>query len=212
MSTVFPSEYNDVMGYREIAVPSARGPVTCRWYAAHGKGAAIIWVGGVGGGWDTPAKQLYPRLAVRLQEDGIGSLRVRFRNPTDLEEAVHDVSAGLGYLQQEGVERFGLVGHSFGGAVVIQAGTTTPLARAVITLATQGYGADRVGELNRNCAILLIHGTHDTVLAPVNSQYVHQLAHKPKRMQLYPTAGHGLDEAAEDVERLVYEWLMTHCR
>ena len=71
---------------------SARGPVACRWYAAHGKGTAVIWVGGVGGGWDSPAKDVCPRLAVRLQEDGIGSLRVRFRNPTDLEEAVHDVS------------------------------------------------------------------------------------------------------------------------
>ena len=198
------------MGYREIAVPGARGPVACRWYAAHVKGAAVVWVGGVGGGWDTPAKQLYPRLAVRLQEDDIGSLRVRFRNPTDLEEAVHDVSTGLRYLQQEGVERLGFVGHSFGGAVVIEASTTTPLARAVVTLATQSYGADRVGELNRNCAILLIHGTRDHVLAATNSQYVHRLAHEPKRLQLYSGASHGLDEAAEDVEQLVYEWLMTH--
>ena len=198
------------MGYREIAVPGARGPVACRWYATHVKGAAVVWVGGVGGGWDTPAKQLYPRLAVRLQEDDIGSLRVRFRNPTDLEEAVHDVSTGLRYLQQEGVERLGFVGHSFGGAVVIEASTTTPLARAVVTLATQSYGADRVGKLNRNCAILLIHGTRDHVLAATNSQYVHRLAHEPKRLQLYPGASHGLDEAAEDVEQLVYEWLMTH--
>ena len=135
---------------------------------------------------------------------------MRFRNPTDLEEAVHDVSTGLRYLQQEGVERLGFVGHSFGGAVVIEASTTTPLARAVVTLATQSYGADRVGKLNRNCAILLIHGTRDHVLAAANSQYVHRLAHEPKRLQLYPGASHGLDEAAEDVEQLVYEWLMTY--
>jgi pimeloyl-ACP methyl ester carboxylesterase len=96
------------------------------------------------------------------------------------------------------------------GAVVIEAATTTPFAQAGVTLATQSYGADRVGELNRNCAILLIHGTRDHVLAAANSQYVHRLAHEPKRLQLYPGASHGLDEAAEDVEQLVYEWLMTH--
>ena len=198
------------MGYREIAVRSPRGPVQCRWYAPHVNGAAVVWVGGIGGGWDTPAKELYPRLAERLQEEGIGSLRVRFRNATDLEEAVHDVSMGLGFLQQQGVERLGLVGHSFGGAVVIEAATTTPLARAVVTLATQSYGTDGVGELNGNCATLLIHGTRDSVLAPANSQYVHRLAHEPKRLQLYRRAAHGLDEAAEDVERIVYEWLVTH--
>jgi dienelactone hydrolase len=170
----------------------------------------VLWVGGIGGGWETPAKRLYPRLAERLQQGGIGSLHIRFRNPSDLEEAVHDVLTGLGYLEQEGVRHVGLVGHSFGGAVVIDAATTTPLARAVVTLATQSYGTERVGELNRNCALLLIHGTRDSVLAPANSQYIHRLAHDPKRLQLYRGAAHGLDEAAEDVERLVHDWLLTH--
>jgi dienelactone hydrolase len=172
----------------------------------------VLWVGGIGGGWDTPAKHLYPRLAERLQQNGIGSLRIRFRNPSDLEEAVHDVLTGLGYLEQEGVERVGLVGHSFGGAVVIEAAATTPRSRAVVTLATQSYGTDRVGELNSDCALLLIHGTRDSVLAPANSQYVHRLAHEPKRLQLYGGAAHGLDEAAEEVEGLVHAWLVTHLK
>jgi hypothetical protein len=35
------------------------------------------------------------------------------------------------------------------------------------------------------------------------------LAHEPKRLQLYQGAGHGLEEVAEEVEHLVYEWLVT---
>jgi dienelactone hydrolase len=198
------------MQYHEMAIPSVKGPIPCRWYAAVANQAAVIWVGGVGGGWDTPAQGLYPRLAQRLQKEGIGSLRVRFRDPTDLEEAMHEVRAGIDYLQQHGIERLGFVGHSFGGAVVIQAAATTPLARAVIALATQGYGTDAVNMLNSHCAILLIHGTGDTVLGPANSQYVYRLAHKPKQIKLYPGAGHGLDEVAEDIERLTYEWVITH--
>jgi dienelactone hydrolase len=198
------------MEYLEMTIPSVKGPVQCRWYAAVANRAAVIWVGGVGGGWDTPAKGLYPRLAQRLQREGIGSLRVRFRDASDLEEAVHDVGTGIEYLQQHGMERLGFVGHSFGGAVVIQAATTTPLARAVITLATQGYGTDAVNMLNLDCATLLMHGTGDTVLGPANSQYVYHLAHKPKHMKLYPGAGHGLDDVAEDIERLTYEWVITH--
>jgi hypothetical protein len=64
--------------------------------------------------------------------------------------------------------------------------------------------------LNSHCAILLIPGTGDTVLGPANSQYVYRLAHKPKQIKLYPGAGHGLDEVAEDIERLTYEWVITH--
>jgi dienelactone hydrolase len=114
-----------------------------------------------------------------------------------------------GLSATRGVERVGLVGHSFGGAVVIQAATTTPLARAVVTLATQGFGTDCVRELNRNCTILLIHDTCDDVLVPANSEYVYCLTHEPKRLQLYQGAGHGLEEVAEEVEHLVYEWLVT---
>jgi dienelactone hydrolase len=198
------------MAYLETTVPSAKGPVQCRWYAPVATRAGVIWVGGVGGGWDTPAKGLYPRLAQQLQKEGIGSLRVRFRDPSDLEEAVHDVRAGIEFLQQHGIERLAFVGHSFGGAVVIQASTTTPLARAVITLATQGYGTDAVNMLNPHCAILLMHGTADTVLGPANSQYVYRLAHKPKHIKLYPGAGHSLDDVAEDIERLTYEFVITH--
>jgi hypothetical protein len=76
----------------------------------------------LGGGWDTPAKELCPRLAVRLQEDGIGSLRVRFRNPTDSEEAVHDVS------------------------------TAWIISNKRESSASASMGADRVGKLNCNCA------------------------------------------------------------
>lgn len=47
--------------------------------------------------------------------------RVRFRNPRVLEEAVFDVEEGLRYLESLGVRAFGVVGHSFGGAVALQA-------------------------------------------------------------------------------------------
>jgi hypothetical protein len=46
---------------------------------------------------------------------------VRFRHPTRLEESILDVLAGINYLQSEGMKVIALTGHSFGGAVVIQA-------------------------------------------------------------------------------------------
>jgi thioesterase domain-containing protein len=94
---------------------------------------AAIWVGGVGGDWDTPAQGLYPRLCQELTSEGIASLRVHYRYPTELVEAVLDVLAGITFLQDEGIESIALIGHSFGGAVVIQAAAQAEDVHTVVT-------------------------------------------------------------------------------
>jgi pimeloyl-ACP methyl ester carboxylesterase len=55
----------------------------------------------------------------------------------------------------------------------------------------------------------LIHGREDEILPPVCSRQVHALAHAPKALHLL-TGGHGLDESAAEVERLVRDWLSCH--
>ena len=194
--------------YRSLTLSTSRGHVECRHYEAPGARRAAVWVGGVGGGFDTPASGLYPQLCGELVDAAIASLRVRFRHPTLLDEAVFDVLAGVAYLEETGVDDVALVGHSFGGAVVIRAGARSDAARTVVTLATQGYGAGPVSALSPRCSILLVHGTNDRVLPPHSSEYVHGLAHEPKRLVLYPGAGHGLDEAADEVRELVRSWIL----
>ena len=193
--------------YTPLTFVTSRGDVLCHYYAVPATRSGVIWVGGVGGGFDSPANQLYPRLACAFQAEGIASLRVRYRYATKLEECVLDVVAALGWLENEGFERLALVGHSLGGAVVIQAGTTSERVRAVVSLATQGYGADSVMELGPQCAILLLHGRGDQVLPPQCSEFIFQMAHEPRRLVLYDGAGHGLDEVAFEVEQVVREWL-----
>ncbi len=193
--------------YRPVRLLTNRGEVQCRYYPVPTSHRGAIWVGGVGGGWDTPARGLYPHMCLQLAEQGIASLRVRFRYPTDLEEAVLDVLAGAAFLQGEGIYDLALTGHSFGGAVVIEAAAGTALARTVVTLSTQSYGADRVAELAPRCSILLIHGQADTVLPPSSSRHVYEMAGQPKRLIIYPGAGHGLDEAADAVHAAVREWI-----
>ncbi|PWC55943.1 alpha/beta fold hydrolase [Azospirillum sp. TSO22-1] len=192
-------------GYRTVTLPTPAGSVEARHYPAAGSVGAV-WVGGVGGGFDTPARGLYPRLCADLTGHGIQSLRVRFRFPTRLDEAVADALAGLDFLAAQGVTRAAVIGHSFGGAVAIRAAAARPgLVRTVVTLATQGYGAD----VARGLAIplLLIHGEADEVLAPECSMYVHRIAREPKALVLMPGAGHCLDETAEAVCREVRDWL-----
>jgi pimeloyl-ACP methyl ester carboxylesterase len=196
--------------YRTIRLVTSRGQVACRFYAAPKARRGAIWVGGVGGDWDTPARNLYPTLCEDLTHHGVASLRVRFRDPHELEEAVHDVRAGIAYLERQGIKAIALTGHSFGGAVVIRAAALAPVVRTVVTLATQAYGAEPVAQLDPHCSILLLHGTSDLVLAPYSSEVVHDIAQDPKGLILYPVAGHGLDEVADDVHRRVRDWIIAH--
>ena len=125
------------------------------------------------------------------QQEGLACLRVRFRNPRELDEAVHDVVSGVAFVQQQGSTEFGFVGHSFGGAVVISAAAQMPTARAVVTLATQSYGTEAVSILNRRCATLVLHGTADAILPVEASQSVYARAHQPKELKWYQGAGMG---------------------
>ncbi|GAB4208731.1 MAG: dienelactone hydrolase family protein [Coleofasciculaceae cyanobacterium] len=199
-------------GYYPVKLTTSRGSIHCRYYPVKGTQKAAIWVGGIGGDWDTPAEGLYPQLCQELTSEGIASLRVRYRYSTKLEEAVLDVLAGITFLQDEGIESIALIGHSFGGAVVIQAAAQAEDVRTVITLATQSYGAAPVLELATRCSILLLHGTADPILSPLCSQHVYDIALEPKHLICYPGASHSLDEVAEDVHACVRDWLIKQLK
>lgn len=209
--------------FHPVRLETDRGPVEAHYYPAGGPGGGsvpgagrgAVWVGGVGGGFDTPARGLYPRLCAELAGDGIAGLRIRFRNPRELEEAGHDVLCGLNFLASQGIRHAALTGHSFGGAAVIQAAARAEAAtpgtvRTVVTLATQGYGAEPVQDLT--CPILLIHGEADEVLTPMCSIHVHRMARGEKKLVLMPGAGHCLDETAEAVCREVRDWVKQTLR
>lgn len=178
-----------------------------RYYPAKGEKAGVIFVGGIGGDFDSPAKNLYPQLAAELSKEGIKALRIQFRYPTLLEESVQDVLAGATFLHTEGAEVLGLVGQSFGGAVVVQAGIVLEYAKTVITLATQSFGAEDVAALASHASILLIHGQSDEVLSPQNSELIYSLARGEKKLEILQRNRHGLNESAGTVYSLVHNWL-----
>jgi alpha/beta superfamily hydrolase len=193
-------------GYRPVSLVTSRGEVECRHYAA-GSSAAVVWAGGAGGGWDTPARGLYPELATQFATEGVSSLRVKFRFPGGLAESVLDVIAGITYLADCGDDAVAVVGHSFGGAVAIQAAASVDMVRAVVALATQSYGADPAAELGPRCALLLAHGLADRVLSPSSSQAVFSLAREPKHLALFQGADHSLDLPATEIRQLIRDWI-----
>src|SRR5215210_7072743 len=55
------------------------------------------------------------------EENKTIALRLHYRRPNELVECVLDTLIGVAFLVHEGQDNVALVGHSFGGAVVISA-------------------------------------------------------------------------------------------
>lgn len=197
-------------GEELISLPSPRGPIACALHRAAAPAAAVIMVGGGDGGLDGPAGKLYHDLSGELADLGIGALRVDFRIhrfPGDVAEGVHDVETGIRFLEQEGYGRIGLLGHSFGGAVVIEAAARNAAVASVATLATQTAGALRIDEVAPR-PILLIHGLDDIRLSPDCSRFLFSRAGEPRRLVLLEGATHSLRQRRAEVRSLLVEWFV----
>lgn len=192
-----------------MSIPSERGPVAAVYHPVAGAAAAVLMVGGTDGGFDGPADRLYPTLAQDLAARRVASLRVDFRSheaPGNVAEGAHDVLAGVAFLEDAGARRVALVGHSFGGAVVVRAGAQSDRVVAVVTLATQSYGVEDAPKLAPR-AILIVHGLEDRRLPPACSRYLYALAREPKRLVLLEAAKHSLRQRREELRALLVEWL-----
>ncbi len=198
--------------YEFVRIETNRGRVDCHYYGVEEADKGVIMVGGIGGDFDTPANGLYPRLCANLKEIGISSLRVRFRHPTDLNEAAIDVLVGLEFLKADRFKLFGLIGHSFGGAVVVQAAYNDKSVKTVVTLSTQSFGINPISSLTEGTSILLIHGEADETLPPSSSVYAYNLAHEPKKIKIYENAGHGLKEVSDEVYMEVKNWIIDNLK
>lgn len=199
-------ERGGVRGWQRVTLQSAAGPVDARWYRSAGARGGVVCIGGIGGGFDSPAADLYGRLGRALPAEGVAVIRVRLRLPGDLEACTDDVLAGVAHLRADGVERCGLVGHSFGGAVVIRAALREPAVAAVVALSTQSYGTESVSRLRR--PLLLVHGAEDAVLPPQASLHVYRRAGPEAELRLVEGAGHGLDESPDQIREIVQGFLL----
>ena len=193
---------------RGVLLRTTRGDIQA--IVHHGQDATttmgIVWVWGAMGGFDGPADGIYGDLAEQLVP-GITSVRVDYRDPRTLDESVLDTLVGVSFLAGTGHTRIALVGHSFGGAVVISAAPLSPLVKAVAALSSQtagAVGADRVSPR----PLLLVHGEEDTRLSPDCSRQIFAWAKQPKELVLYPEAGHGLMQCKDQLRELLADWLV----
>jgi alpha/beta superfamily hydrolase len=192
-------------GNLRVLVTTSRGEIRSVLHPCPNQPVAAIYVGGARGGFEGPADDIYGRLANRLRPQVTG-LRLHYRHPGEFEECVLDVLAGVSLLQGFGASGgIALVGHSFGGAVVIKAGELSDAVAGVAALSPQLHGTRTVEHLAK--PLLLVHGMKDTVLAHASSEDIHARALEPKRLVLYAESDHSLRQNAADLEELLASWI-----
>ena len=167
---------------------------------------AVVWVCGARGGFGGPGPGTYTRLAEAFRDQGVTSLRLDFRQPNILQQCVQDLVTGIEYLKSTEHEPVVVVGHSFGGAVVIAAGVASDHVKGVISLSPQTFGTKMVRQLSP-IPLLLVHGKADTRLPYSCAVQIYRTAKEPRELVLYDGAEHGLEECREELETLLGDWI-----
>jgi alpha/beta superfamily hydrolase len=183
-----------------------RGEFSAILHQSPGADKAVIWVCGARGGFGGPGPGTYAKLAEQLTRQGITSLRLDYRLPNDLLECALDLLAGVTYCQENGYRPVVVVGHSFGGAVVIAAGASSPHVKGVVSLSPQTYGAGMAGQLAPR-KLLVAHGKADTRLPFRCAEQIYDWAAEPKELVLFEGAEHRLEECREELETLLAAWI-----
>lgn len=191
---------------RHLEVYTLRGLLTILWHGPRDARHVVVTCGGGMGSLLGPANGLYHDLGSTFAAQGIGTLRVGYRKPNDLARCMHDVAATADLASRNGARRFVTMGHSFGGAVAIQAAIVLgEHCSGVVTLSTQSAGCEQAAELGAT-PLLLLHGTDDEILPPETSNVVQMLAGHGD-VVLLPGSGHLLTQAADEIRERLSDWI-----
>jgi pimeloyl-ACP methyl ester carboxylesterase len=193
-------------GVRLVEAVTMRGMLKLLWFGDPSAEDVALFGGGGMGGFLGPARGLYLHLARELARTGIGAVCIDYRKPGDLDRSLLDVAATADWAMRGGGRRFVCVGHSFGGAVAVQAGVALRgFCAGVATLATQSAGCEVAGLLE-GIPLLLLHGDRDQILSPADSAMVRSLAGHGD-LRTFPDGGHNLDEVHLEVRKILLDWI-----
>ena len=215
-----PQSVEEVMSIREVEIvglpdgdvgeglrfKTNRGDFDAILHRAPEADQAVVWVCGARGGFGGPGPGTYARMAEQFAGQGITSLRLDYRAANDVFECTLDLLAGVAFLKGTGYQPMVVVGHSFGGAVVVAAGANSSHIKGVVALSPQTHGAGMAGQLAPR-SLLVVHGKADTRLSYTCGQQVYDWAKEPKELVLYDGAEHRLEECRDDLESLLGRWI-----
>ncbi len=192
--------------FRHVEIYTMDGLLTLLWHGDPGAEHVVLMCGGAMGGLLGPAGGLYHDLGQAYAERGIGTIRVGYRQPGRLDACVLDLGAAADVANRGGAKRFVMMGHSFGGAVAVNAAAALRrVTRGVVTLATQSAGCETAGALGA-IPLLLFHGDGDELLPVQASEAVKAMAGGGELVVL-PGTGHLLTQAAAELRSRLLAWV-----
>jgi hypothetical protein len=191
---------------KHVEVYTMEGLLTLLWHGDPGARDVVVTCGGGMGGLLGPGRGLYHHLGEQLwHHAGIATIRVGYRTPNHLPRCVHDVAATADLATRSGGERFVVLGHSFGGAVAVQAGIVlAEHCAGVMTYATQSAGCETAAQLRAPLA--LVHGDSDEILPADTSRVVAALAGQGE-ITIHEGEGHMLSGVAEELLSSSAAWI-----
>ncbi|KAK4150688.1 Alpha/Beta hydrolase protein [Chaetomidium leptoderma] len=194
-----------------LSSSSTAGPRPQTTLPPHHHRTAAILLSGAGGGVTGPSS-IYLSLACKLATlgRGIPSLRLDYRYPSHTEACVNDAKAGMAYLRDMyGLDRFVLIGWSFGGAVVFTAAAEDARVVGCATVASQTADAEGIKRLPPR-PVLLLHGSGDnTVPVGCSQRLWHMYGDGDRMMQVFEGDNHSLGKNAELAEEMLCEFVAT---
>ncbi len=196
-------------GPEQVTIASERGPNAALFHDCDPARGSVLTVGGFNGGFDGPANGIYGDLGVELPKRNIAVLRLDFRvktSPGPIGDGIFDVRSGVHWLRQRGKAPVVLIGHSYGGAIVIRAALRTEAVCAVAALSTQSAGIERVQELAPR-PLLLVHGAADQRLPARLSEWVYAQASEPKTLHILEGATHSLRQQRDALWSILTQWI-----
>lgn len=178
----------------------------------HRHRTAAILLSGAGGGVTGPSS-IYMGLACKLASlsSGVPAMRMDYRYPARNRPCCKDVKAGMDYLQDMyGIDKFVLVGWSFGGAPVFTVGGEDKRVIGCATVASQTAETEGIRKLAPR-PVLLMHGTGDTTLSDYCSRRLYDMygTKGDRRLELFEGDNHGLTHHARQAEGMLLEFIAT---
>jgi hypothetical protein len=193
-------------GIRHVELYTMGGLLTILWHGPRDADRIVVACGGAMGGLLGPSGGLYQRLGESLASAGVGTLRVSYRKPNDLDRCTIDLCAAVDLAARSGARRAITMGHSFGGAIAVRAACALGDSVAgVVTFATQSAGCEQAEEMNGR-PLLLFHGDRDELLPVQASEMVRFIAGTGELVVL-PNEGHLLSGAGEILFERVTEFV-----